>query len=178
MKAAEIPRTERLPISPSRHPKLHPPGALKVGDSVWYRKQRYWLEWVPKSWEDGTAVRISDTPIRPEAAAPLSRTSFAVYADLVTLAPVSRNKYASQPTLKAIETKARQKIDGTTDNGDEVAVLLRDSKSLDDAYRIAAKYLKMKEPELRARYEHLNFGQQRMCCGNLMRAAQKKGVKK
>lgn len=177
MRTSVIPRTERDIIPPSRFPKLHQAGSLKVGDSVWYREQRYWIEWVPRAWEDGTAVRISDTPIRPEAAAPLNRTSFAVYADLVTLAPVSRNKYGPQPTKKAIERRERQKIDGTKDNGDEVALLLRESKSLDDAYRIAAKYLKMKETELRARYGHLNPGQQRMCCGNLMRNAQKKGQK-
>lgn len=55
------------------------------------------------------------------------------------------------------------------DNGDPVARMLRDADTLDAVYAAAAKYLGVKEKELRDKYGHLNPGQQRMNCGNRMR---------
>jgi hypothetical protein len=53
-------------------------------------------------------------------------------------------------------------------NGDAVAEKLA-GKSLDDAYVVAAKTLKVDEKELRKQYAHLNVGMQRMSLGNRMR---------
>lgn len=53
-------------------------------------------------------------------------------------------------------------------NGDAVAEKLA-GKSLDDAYAVAAKTLKVEEKELRKQYAHLNVGMQRMSLGNRMR---------
>lgn len=53
-------------------------------------------------------------------------------------------------------------------NGDAVAEKLA-GKSLDDAYAVAAKTLKVDEKELRKQYAHLNVGMQRMSLGNRMR---------
>lgn len=53
-------------------------------------------------------------------------------------------------------------------NGDAVAERLK-GKSLDEAYGIAAKTLKVDEKELRKAYGHLNVGMQRMSLGNRMR---------
>lgn len=57
------------------------------------------------------------------------------------------------------------------DNGDEVAKQLRE-KPLDDVYSIAAKVLREPVKALKARYEHLNVGMQRMNLGNRIRGAQ------
>jgi len=70
------------------------------------------------------------------------------------------------------ETKARlKKYDAARvrDNGDPIAQMLREAVTLDDTYAVGFKYLGIPEPELRARYGHLNNGQQRMNIGNLMR---------
>lgn len=56
------------------------------------------------------------------------------------------------------------------DIGDKVADRLR-GKTLDEAYDAAAKVLGESTKALRAKYEHLNPGQQRMCLGNRMRHA-------
>ena len=56
------------------------------------------------------------------------------------------------------------------DNNDAVAQELR-GQTLDFAYTRAAEYLETTETSLRARYAHLNPGQQRMCLGNLIRGA-------
>jgi hypothetical protein len=53
-------------------------------------------------------------------------------------------------------------------NGDSVAERLN-GKTLDEAYGIAAKTLKLEEKELRKLYGHLNVGMQRMSLGNRMR---------
>lgn len=55
------------------------------------------------------------------------------------------------------------------DNGDLVARELR-GKPLDEVYKKAAEYLEVEESVLRARYCHLNVGQQRMCLGNRIRS--------
>lgn len=58
----------------------------------------------------------------------------------------------------------------TMDNGDELAVQLR-GLDLDEVYRKASKILGEPQTALRARYEHLNVGMQRMNLGNRMRAS-------
>lgn len=58
------------------------------------------------------------------------------------------------------------------DNGDAVAETLR-GKSLDETYRLVAEFLDVAEDSLRAKYKHLNLGQQRMCLGNRLRGAKK-----
>jgi hypothetical protein len=173
----EIPRSEPEPVNPDLYPRLHQPNSLRVGESVFYRGLRYYIERAPAKWEEGTHIRIADCIIRPDQPAPLSRTSFNVHADLLEIAPTSRNKFGRQPTKKAVERRERQKVDGVRDNGDDVAVLLRDCSTLDDVYAAAAKYLGVPEPELRAKYGHLNPGQQRMNCGNRMRGEAKRRAK-
>ena len=59
------------------------------------------------------------------------------------------------------------------DNADEVAVMLR-GKTLDEVYEIAESWLTISAEELKARYAHLNAGQQRMNVGNRLRACIKK----
>ena len=56
------------------------------------------------------------------------------------------------------------------DIADTVANKLR-GKTLDEVYAIAAPKLGESIKALRARYEHLNPGQQRMCVGNRLRHA-------
>jgi hypothetical protein len=56
------------------------------------------------------------------------------------------------------------------DCGDEVASKMR-GMTLDQAYAFAAKTLQTDEKTLRARYENLNLGMQRMNLGNLVRKA-------
>lgn len=142
---------------------------LEVGQSVFYRDQRYWVETPGENF-----IRIADCHIRPEAPAPTTRSSFYVPIGLVAEAPTTRNKYGKQPTKKAVDRRERQKVDGTRDNGDEVAVLLRACSTLGDVYKAAAKALKENEAQLRGKYTHLNPGQQRMCLGNRLRSYFKK----
>ncbi len=68
-------------------------------------------------------------------------------------------------TLKSVSGHA------TMDNGDELAVELRGAE-LDKVYQIASKVLGETQTALKARYEHLNPGMQRMNLGNRIRAAQ------
>lgn len=58
----------------------------------------------------------------------------------------------------------------TMDNGDATAKRLR-GMALEDVYAEASKVLGETQAALRARYEHLNVGMQRMNLGNRMRAA-------
>lgn len=168
------------PIPESQYPKKHAPGALKCGDSVWYRGERWWVESAPASWDKGCHIRISSKPVHPDPnrTPGTDRETFCVHADVLDLAPTVGNLYSRQPTMAAVETKERMKTEGVRDVGDEVALLLRPAKTLDDVYRIAAKYIKVPEDELRQRYAHLNNGQQRMNLGNRMRGHfKKKGAK-
>jgi hypothetical protein len=144
---------------------------LQVGSSVFYREQRYWVETAGERF-----VRIADCHIRPEAPAPSNRNSFYVPIGLVDIAPTTRNKYGKQPTKKAVDRREQQKIDGTRDCGDEIAVLLRACKSLDDVFTLAAKHLGSPEEELREKYDHLDNGRRRMVLGNRLRNHFKKGV--
>jgi len=67
-----------------------------------------------------------------------------------------------------------QLADGTVkralDCGDEVAAKMR-TMTLEQVYTFAAKTCKTDEKALRARYENLNLGMQRMNLGNLVRKA-------
>lgn len=69
--------------------------------------------------------------------------------------------YNYEPCIAASGKKSK-------DNGDEVALELR-GQSLEFAYQRAAEYLEVTESSLRAKYSHLNPGQQRMCLGNRIR---------
>lgn len=62
------------------------------------------------------------------------------------------------------------------DRGDEVARQLR-GKELDEVYDIVAGVLGVPVDELKAKYRHLNKGQQRMNLGNRMRKAVRAGAK-
>lgn len=148
-------------------------GDINVGDAVFYRGTRYWVEYVPPSFEQSAHVRISDTRIDPTPGRlpHNKRCSFSVPADLVTLAPV-RQIGLKQPTIKDIERAERAKA-GAKDVGDRVADLLRD-KNLDEAYEVASRFLRVPPEDLRAKYGHLNNGQQRMNLGNRMRSWEKK----
>lgn len=180
------------PIDPKHFPKKHAPGSLKRGDSVWYRGERFWVEFCPSSWDKGCYARITEHRIHPD---PNVRSgtelayvnekgegrgapwpSFCVHPDLLSLAPTVGSSYAAQPTLAGVERRERA-AKGERDVGDEVAVLLRGAKSLDDVYKIGAEYLSVQESELRNRYGHLNAGQQRMNIGNRMRAKWRKDRK-
>lgn len=167
-------------IDPKHWPKKHPPGSLKRGDSVWYCNQRYWVEFAPSTWDRGCYVRISNEAVHPDPMRPLPTDkpgknlfSTCVHADALELAPQAKNIYADQPTKAAIVRRERAKV-GERDVGDEVAVLLRACKSLDDVYEAGAKFLGMPEKELHTKYDHLNHGQQRMNIGNRMRSKWKK----
>jgi len=54
------------------------------------------------------------------------------------------------------------------DNGDDVAEKLR-GLHIEEVYSVVAATLGLKAKELKAKYEHLNVGMQRMALGNLMR---------
>lgn len=150
-------------------------GDLRVGTTVWYRGSRYWIEYVPPSFEESSFVRLSSSFVDPTPGRLPNkhRESFHVHADLVVLAPFKKNRYENQPSLADVARAERAK-EGITDIGDEVAILLRTAKTLEDTYRIAGKFLNVRPDELKARYGHLNNGQQRMNLGNRMRSHMKK----
>lgn len=154
-----------------------------MGQPVWYRNERYYVEWVPPDWKRSVGVRISSARI-PEGSTydpvmriavherlPDTRHSFFVTADALELArPVRiRTEFAGRAPTKSAEDRRKS---GAQDVGDEVAQLLRES---DDIYATAAKFLGIEAPDLRAKYGHLNPGQQRMNLGNRMRAYARKG---
>jgi hypothetical protein len=161
--------------TPDQWPKKHEPGSLKTGDSVWYGEERWWIVNAPPTWEPTSFVCVSDQALRPNAAIPSGVKVQMVHADLLELAPTKRGPLLSsaQPTKHAIETRERMKKEGLTDIGDVVAEKLR-NKTLDEAYAIAAEFVKIPENELRAKYVKLNPGQQRMNLGNRMRGWLKK----
>lgn len=85
------------------------------------------------------------------------------------IAAITPPKPKMSEETKAKLREARVKEAKPHDNGDPVARMLRDAHTLDEVYAVAAKYLGVKERELRDKYGHLNPGQQRMNCGNRMR---------
>ena len=173
-------------IHPKHFPKKHAPGSLKRGDSVWYRGERYWIEFVNDRWEKGCAARISSERVHPDPDRLLptdlakpggsgTLVSLCVHADLLDLAPQNSNLYGRQPTVADVARQERT-ARGQRDVGDEVATLLREAGKggLDGAYATAADFLGIAEGSLREKYKHLNPGQQRMVLGNRMRAHAKK----
>lgn len=170
-------RFEPDPIRPEHVPKKHEPGSLKRGDSVWYHDARYWVESAPPDWTRTCTVRISNERVHPDPDRhpPKERESFCVHADLLSLAPASKNVYAGCTTFAQEQRKERARS-GQRDIGDEVAELLR-GKSLEECFTAAARFLKVPEDELHKKYDHLNPGQRRMNLGNKMRFFLKKGMK-
>ncbi len=164
-------------------PKKFAPGELKCGDLVFYLGSRYWVEIAPPTWDEGTYIRISSSRIRPDQPAHHKRESFMVHADIldkVKTVPTTRALLGGRLPTPASEARAeRARTTGTAarDVGDEVATMLRAADGLDGVYRVGAKYLGVTERELRAKYGHLNSGQQRMNIGNRMRAKWKKDNK-
>jgi len=154
-------------------PKKHAPGGLKEGDSVWYRNERWWVCNVPGSWEMTSYVVIVNEAWRPGGHVSKTAEVLSVHADLVELAPVKGPAWTAQPTKHAVDTQAKKKELGITHVGDDIGAMLQ-GKSLDEVYTIAAKYLGVPEKELRAKYSHMNPGQQRMNCGNRMRGWSKR----
>jgi len=61
------------------------------------------------------------------------------------------------------------------DNGDDIAEKLR-GLHIQEVYSVVASALGVKAKELKAKYEHLNIGMQRMALGNLMRGHLKKNA--
>jgi len=100
-------------------------------------------------------------------------------------------KAPAAPAADASGTRIRPNWDSLTkvqaasgkrsfDNADSLAVALR-GHTLAEAYVICSKALKAEgEPTtvkaLKARYDHLNPGHQRMCIGNKVRAAMKRSA--
>lgn len=160
-------------VKDSMKSKRWMPEQLEVGKPVFYRGERFYIEYCPKSWDDTAHVRISSERIRPEAAAPQNRVSFYVHPDTLEEAPQGKSPYGKQPTYKAVKVKAEREAKGLKDAGDVVADLLRGA-DLDTVYVIAAEFMSEDEDELRAKAGHLNNGQQRMWCGNRMRNYMKK----
>lgn len=84
---------------------------------------------------------------------------------------VAADAKAARPPMTE-ETKAKLRahsIEKPRNVGDEIARML-EGKSLPEVYEAAAKYLGEDLKALTAKYAHLNPGQQRMVCGNRMRA--------
>lgn len=87
-------------------------------------------------------------------------------------APVKqkRPKGDSRPGVVAISHSGRK----TIHNGDSLAKQM-EGMNMDEVYAFTAKLLDTPASHLRNSYSHLNLGQQRMCCGNKLRGAQKRG---
>lgn len=161
-------------IPKSYHPKKHQPSDLPVGQSVWYRGERFWVISGSPDWSHTCHIRIADSRVRPESGIPQGTISFCVHADAVDIATTTKNPYSRQPSLSEEQRRERVKVTGINDNGDPVAEALRKCGTLDAAYAAASGFLKVDEQELRAKYAKLNPGQQRMNLGNRMRNYLKK----
>ena len=173
------PAFEPTPIDPKQYPKRwslegdknkHGRPVLKRGMIVFYRELRYWVERVPASWAESCAVYISDEKVHPDVNRLNSerRESFCVHADLLTEAPQPTRLTSALPTVASAARKERAEK-GIRDVDDEVARLLRECPDLESVYKAAARYLGTTVKDLKAKYGHLNPGQQRMNCGNKMR---------
>lgn len=166
-------------IDPKHWPRKHEHGSLKRGDSVWYRGERFYIEFAPSHWSKGCYARICDKPVRPVPHPSPSDNpdfhglSFCVHPDTLDLAPVVKNVFAAQPTL-AGQARRERAARGEKDIGDPVAVALRACESLDEVYEAGAEALGETVATLKGKYGHLNPGQQRMNIGNRMRAKWKK----
>lgn len=163
------------PVDPKHWPKKHVAGALKRGDTVWYRGERFWIESVPADWKVTCYARISSIAVHPDPlrALPTNRTTLCVHADLLSLAPAAKSIYHKPPSEADVARSERARA-GQRDIGDEVATLLREAGDLDAVYAAGAKFLGCDVASLKSKYGHLNPGQQRMNVGNKMRHHAKK----
>lgn len=84
---------------------------------------------------------------------------------------IDRNAIKDRYTTTTIEG-ADGKKRRVTDNGDEVAVMMRDVTGLDQIREFARKH--GLEDRLNEKWSHLNAGQQRMAVGNALRHKLKK----
>jgi hypothetical protein len=157
-------------------PKKVGPGELTRGDVVFYCGQRMYIEHAPKDWSFTSYIVISSArpPKDPYATFHNDRESFCVHADCIERVDPTIKFAANRPVTPASVATAQRAKAGIRDIGDEVALLLRDCGTLDQVYAAAAHYLQLKEEDLRAKYGHLNPGQQRMNLGNKMRFKQRK----
>lgn len=179
-KGGVIPRFIVPAVDPKLYPKIEA-GTIKRGDSVWYRGDRFWVEFIPMDWSKGCYARICNTRVLPDPKMPTPSQSaelrdqgskdllsFCVYAGALSLAPVAKSIMDKDPTKAAIARKERSDK-GLRDVGDEVATKLRGCKDLAEVYVVASRYLEEPVAVLKKKYEHLNPGQQRMNLGNRMR---------
>lgn len=85
---------------------------------------------------------------------------------------IGNRRYDCSSYVRKVNGRANVSASGnaTMDNGDALAKSLR-GLELDDVYAQASKVLGESQAALRAKYEHLNPGMQRMNLGNRMRAA-------
>lgn len=165
-------------INPADIPRKWDPGQLVRGDLVFYRGQRMWVEHAPRDWETSFMVHIGDHPVppgppNPDRPLPRGRIVHACHADCLLAAPQVKSVYGKLPTVASAARAERAKA-GVRDVGDPIAVKLRPCKTLDDAYKVAAKFLGCPLVDLKDRYGRLNPGQQRMNLGNRMRNHWKK----
>lgn len=116
--------------------------------------------WLTIELSDGSQVKARERDVR--------------FADEggITNRRVGDRKYDCSKYVRKISGKLNLSASGnaTMDNGDELARKLR-GLGLDDVYAQASKVLGESQAALRAKYEHLNEGMQRMNLGNRMRAA-------
>jgi hypothetical protein len=159
----------------------------KVGDLVFYRGERMFVEIAPVSFLDSVWVRIGDhrVPIDERtheirrsadghSMLTEKRISFYVHADEISAVPGNYNSLAARlPTVASLARAQRAKA-GVRDVGDAVATMLRSCDTLERVYAAGAEYLGVPVAELKAKYERLNPGQQRMNIGNRMRAKWRK----
>ncbi len=116
------------------------------------------------------ARRKSNGDKAPKAAATKPKAPKAVKPEGVH--PHQRSTDALRDAAKRYEhDKANKTAGGHTsvNNGDEVAKMLL-GKDLEAVYKLAAETLGETQKDLKAKYEHLNPGMQRMNLGNRMRA--------
>lgn len=157
------------------------PAPPAIGDLVFYHGERFWVEWAPPNWEGTLHIRIRDSHVaRNSDGRPLfdrltdKCVSHCVHPDLCTAVPAEYNKRAAKlPTVASIARKERARS-GVKDAGDDVAIMLRSCDTLDKIYEAASEYLATPVADLKAKYAHLNNGQQRMNLGNRMRAKWRK----
>ncbi len=167
--APEHPETTLAHLLPKRWQQ--PPAR---GDLVFYRNERFWVEVSTLSFMESVWIRIGDRRPLRDGLFDDKRVSFYVHVDELTAVPADYNKRAARlPTLASIARADRAKK-GERDVGDDVAIRLRSCNSLEETYIVASEYLGVPTAELRAKYERLNPGQQRMNLGNRMRAKWKK----
>lgn len=157
------------------------PTPPQIGDLVFYHGDRMWVEWAPPNWEGTLHIRIRDSRVprgsdgRPQFDRLTDKcVSQCVHPDLCTAVPADYNQRATRlPTVAGVARKERAK-QGIKDTGDDVALMLRSCDTLDKVYKAASAYLAVAVDELKAKYSHLNNGQQRMNLGNRMRSKWRK----